>query len=204
MSTPRRPAQLKPEQVEMIEGGADTAATSELAHTSAQAIVPLGRTHEEDPEVRERVLALITDEGVDTIAESWVSSPEESLPGVLWRGFLLSEWIRRYPQEAEERFAAARLALADDEPEKAEQVAAPREVRALWDEVFKGSFTGDFAGVLRASARLTDFLGRVQPTWISSDDHPMATEVTRRDTAMLRTADDFRLAGERLLRGGLD
>ena len=204
MSTPRRPAQLKPEQVEMIEGGADTAATSELAHTSAQAIVPVGRVHEEDPEVRDRVLALIADEGVDTIAESWVSSPEESLPGVLWRGFLLAEWVRRFPQEAEERYGAARLAVGEEEPEKLEQVATPREVRALWDEVFKGNFTGDFAAVLRASARLTDFLGRVQPTWIASDDHPLATEVTRRDTAMLRTAEEFRLAGERLLRGALD
>ncbi|QTG75745.1 hypothetical protein [Trueperella pecoris] len=204
MTTPRRPAQLKPEQIELIEGDADTAATSELAHTSAQAIVPLGAGREEDPEVVERVLTLIREEGIDTIAESWVNSPEESLPGVLWRGFLLSEWIRRYPGEVEERYAAARQALGQAEPSKLEQVPAPRDVRAKWDKVFEGNFKGDFADVLRGSARLTDFLGRVQPTWIADDAHPMATEVTRRDTAMLRTAEEFRVAGERLMKGFLD
>ncbi|WP_461184165.1 hypothetical protein [Trueperella pyogenes] len=201
MTTPRRPAQLKPEQIELIEGDADTAATSELAHTSAQAIVPLGKTCAEESEVSARVLELIREEGIDMIAESWVNSPDDSLPGVLWRGFLLSEWIRRYPEEVAERFAAARVAMGESEPEKLEQVLNPREVRAKWDEVFVGGFAGDFADVLRASARLTDFLGRVQPTWISSDEHPMATEVTRRDTAMLRTADEFRVAGERLVKG---
>lgn len=201
MTTPRRPAQLKPEQIELIEGDADTAATSELAHTSAQAIVPLGKTRAEESGVSARVLELIREEGIDMIAESWVNSPEDSLPGVLWRGFLLSEWIRRYPEEVAERFAAARVAMGESEPEKLEQVLNPREVRAKWDEVFVGGFAGDFADVFRASARLTDFLGRVQPTWISSDEHPMATEVTRRDTAMLRTADEFRVAGERLVKG---
>ncbi|AJC70158.1 hypothetical protein X956_09260 [Trueperella pyogenes TP8] len=201
MTTPRRPAQLKPEQIELIEGDADTAATSELAHTSAQAIVPLGNTRAEESGVSARVLELIREEGIDMIAESWVNSPDDSLPGVLWRGFLLSEWIRRYPEEVAERFAAARVAMGESEPEKLEQVLNPREVRAKWDEVFVGGFVGDFADVLRASARLTDFLGRVQPTWISSDKHPMATEVTRRDTAMLRTADEFRVAGERLVKG---
>lgn len=204
MTTPRRPAQLRPEQIEMIEGGADTAATSELAHTSAQAIVPLGDRRQEDADVIERVQELIRDEGIDVIAESWVNSPEESLPGTLWRGFLLAEWVRRYPEEAELRFAAAQKAVGEEEPEKLDQVLPPREVRVKWDEVFEGNFRGDFADVLRASARFTDFIGRVQPTWISDDDHPLATEVTRRDTAMLRVAADFRTAGERLVQGVLD
>lgn len=202
MTVPRRPAQLKPEQIELIEGDADTAATSELAHTSAQAIVPLGESQE--PEVVERVLALIAEEGIDTIVESWVNSPEDSLPGVLWRGFLLSEWIRRYPGEAQERFAAARQVLGAEEPDKLDQVLSPRDVRAKWEDVFRGNFAGDFADVLRASARFTDFIGRVQPAWISDDAHPMATEVTRRDTAMIRTAEEFRGAGERLVKGQLD
>ncbi len=204
MTKPRRPAQLKPEQIEMIEGEADTAAISELAHTSAQAIVPLGKGRQEDDDVIERVQELIHAEGIDVIAESWVNSPEESLPGTLWRGFLLSEWVRRFPDEVELRYAAAQKAVGEDEPEKLEQVLPPREVRAKWDEVFKGNFRGDFVDVLRASARFTDFMGRVQPSWIKDDEHELATEVTRRDTAMLRVSEDFQLAGERLIQGVLD
>ncbi|VEI13600.1 hypothetical protein [Trueperella bialowiezensis] len=203
MTKPRRPAQLKPEQIELIEGGADTAATSELANTSAQAIVPLGVERREDDDVIARVLELIREEGIDVIAESWVDSPEDSLPGTLWRGFLLAEWVRRYPDEVELRFAAAKQAAQEHDPEKIDQVLTPREVRAKWDEVLKGDFRGDFADVLRTSARFTDFIGRVQPGWIGDDEHPLATEVTRRDTAMLRVSKDFQAAGERLVKGML-
>lgn len=199
---PRRPAQLKPEQVELIEGEIDTAVNSDLAHTSAQAVVPLEGQHREDPEVMERVLTLIDSEGIDVLAETWVRSPEESLPGILWRGYLLSEWIRRYPDDVKMRFEAAKEAL-DDHPDKLDLVRDPNEVRELWDEVFKGNFHGDFAEVLRSSARLTDFLGSVAPVWINDEDHPLATEVTRRDTAMIRTSEDFRAAGEALVAGTL-
>lgn len=204
MAQPRRPAQLKPDQVEMIEGEADTATTSELAHTSAQAIVPLGTVRQEEDDVIKRVQDLVREEGIDVIAESWMNSHEGSLPGTLWRGFLLSEWIRRFPDEADLRYAAAKKAVSEDEPEKLDQVLSPREVRTKWDEVFKGNFRGDFADVLRSSARLTDFMGRVQPTWIVDDEHELATEVTRRDTAMLRVSQDFQIAGDRLTKGGLD
>ncbi|MDP9806583.1 hypothetical protein J2S70_001165 [Trueperella bonasi] len=203
MRQPRRPAQLKPEQIDMIEGEVDTATSSELAHTSAQAIVPMGSGRQEDVEVLERVQALIREEGVDVLAESWVNSPEDSLPGVLWRGFLLAEWIRRFPEEAEVRHAAAQKVASESAPEKLDQVCPPRDVRAKWDEVFKGNFRGDFADVLRSSARFTDFLGHVQPSWITDDDHELATEVTRRDTAMLRVSEEFHIAGERLVKGRL-
>lgn len=204
MTQPRRPAQLKPDQVEMIEGEADTATTSELAHTSAQAIVPLVTGRQEEDDVIERVQELIRDEGIDVIAESWVNSPEESLPGTLWRGFLLSEWIRRFPDEADLRYAAAQKAVGESEPEKLDQVPSPREVRAKWDEVFEGNYRGDFADVLRSSARFTDFIGRVQPAWIIEDEHELATEVTRRDTAMLRVSQDFQAAAQTLTKGVRD
>lgn len=200
---PRRPAQLRPEQIELIEGAGDTAASSQLAHTSAQAVVPLGNTRAEDPQVVARVKELISAEGIDVLAESWVSSPEESLPGILWRGYLLDEWIRRYPEHVQARYAASRKAFSEDEPEKLVQVPQPDEVRQLWEKVFEGDFRGDFAQVLRASARFTDFLGRVEPVWIDDETHPLATQVTLRDTALLRTAREFQEAGERLVRGVL-
>lgn len=204
MTTPRRPAQLRPEQIELIEGESDTATNSELAHTSAQAVVPLGQRHSQDEEVIERVRKLIETDGVDVLAESWVDSPDDSLPGILWRGYLLREWIRRYPEEAQSRYAAAREAFRDSEPEKLEQVEEPTKVREMWDEVLKGNFRGDFEEVMRVSARFTDFIGRLQPVWIANESHPLATEVTLRDTAMLQTAGEFRNVGERLARGILE
>ena len=199
---PRRPYQLKPEQIELIEGSADIAQSSELAHTTATVVVPLPGEPPLDAGVAERVQALLEAEGIDTLAEPWVPMPPDSLPGVLWRGYLLREWVRRFTADAEQRFAAAQQAGAGD-AETAKLVSPPARVKELWDGVFKGGFTGDFAAVLRESARLTDFLGQLVPEWISEDAHPLATAVTRRATAMLRTAEEFRAAGELLVKGQL-
>ncbi|MFP7707354.1 hypothetical protein [Trueperella sp. LYQ141] len=201
MNRPRRPAQLTPEQIELIEGEADTAAISELAHTSAQAIVRIGSLRQEPDEVITRIVDLIQSEGIDVLAESWVHSPEDSLPGILWRGYLLHEWLRRFPLEARERLAAARCAMREDSGQQQDLVAEPNEVYQAWAEVFQGNYTGDFAQVLHISARFTDFIGCVQPVWINDDGHPLATEVTRRDTAMLRTSQEFWQA-EQLLDSG--
>ena len=89
---PRRPAQLDDAQIEAIEGEADVAYNSELAHTSAQALLPMGRHFREtDRDAVARVQALVDSEGGDVVAESWVRSPEASLPGILRTGYLLRE-----------------------------------------------------------------------------------------------------------------
>lgn len=201
---PRRPAQLKPDQIDLIEGGADIAYNSELAHAAAQAVVPLPTPQALEPEIVERVKVLIQEEGADAVADFWADSPEDSLPGVLWRGFLLHEWIRRYPQDASERYEAARVYHTQERPEVLELVARPEEVRSAWAEVLRAGFTGDFAEVLRKSARFMDFVGSVKQVWIEDDAHPLATSVTRRDVAMLRTAGEFRHAGELLVKGNLE
>ncbi|MDY5152587.1 hypothetical protein SAMN05421878_102192 [Actinobaculum suis] len=202
----RRPAQIKPEQLEAIQGDGDVAYNSELAHTSAQALL-FHRDAEDDPEeaaIRGRVLELVRAEGVDVIAESWVRSPEDSLPGALWRGFLLREWIRRYPQEVERRWdlAAAELeSQGADGKQKLDMTPRPSEVKDAWDSVLGGEFTGELEEVLAKSARLTNTLGEVDPHWISNDEHPLATPVTRRDTALIQTSLEFREAGQQAARG---
>ncbi|QJC21249.1 hypothetical protein [Arcanobacterium buesumense] len=192
----RRPAQLRPEQLEVIDGDVNIEARSELAYTTAHALIPHGG--EVDNEVIARLRALIAEEGVDVIAESWVDSPETSLPGILWRGYLLREWIRRFSEDVHQRFIAAQKAGASQE-----NVLEPENVMKLWDSVFGGSFAGDFIDVIRQSARLTDFLASVEPVWIDEDDHPLATLVTRRATGMARTSQEFREAGEKIFREGV-
>ncbi|USR79594.1 hypothetical protein [Arcanobacterium pinnipediorum] len=194
MNTPfRRPAQLRPEQLELIDGDVNIEARLELAHATAQALVPLDDGVDEQTQLRIR--AVIAEQGIDLIAESWVDTPETSLPGVLWRGYLLREWIRRFPDEVTLRIEALRSAGIDGAG-----VLSPREVKALWDEVFAGDFAGDFLDVVRQSARLTHHLSRVEPVWIDDDEHPLATDVTRRSTAMERTAQEFYDAGEKIMR----
>ncbi|QRV02393.1 hypothetical protein JTE88_01135 [Arcanobacterium phocisimile] len=191
----RRPAQLRPEQLEVIDGDVNIEARLELAYATAHALIPLDS--DIDHEVTERLHQVIADEGIDVVAESWVDAPETSLPGILWRGFLLREWIRRFPDDVRQRFIAAEKVDTDQSG-----VLTPVDMMTSWDQVFSGSFSGDFLEVIRHSARFTDYIASIEPLWIADDDHPLATEVTRRNTAMVRTAQEFYLAGEKAIRRG--
>lgn len=217
---PRRPAQLKPDQIDLIDGGIDIATAYELAHTTAHALVRLPDTESEDPAVTARIMQLIAQEGIDSIAETWVDSPAESLPGTLWRGYLLREWIRRFPDDAEARYTLAvnhsEQAQSNEAPAILDLISTPANMRTLWDGILAGELNAhvstpttssacveQFAHILRESARFTDFIAQVTPEWIGDDRHPLATVVTRRDTALVRTAAEFKEAGELLMRSRL-
>lgn len=56
----------------------------------------LSKVHKtDDPAIVERVLTLVDREGVDVIAELWSKADPDSLPGVLWRLYLLRSWMRK-------------------------------------------------------------------------------------------------------------
>ena len=209
MSTrPRRPAQLDDEQIEAIEGEADDDYNSELAHTSAQALVPLGRSHAgQDEEAVKRIIALVDDEGVDVLAEIWVRSPEDTLPGILWRGYLLREWIRREGRGVADRYETVVALLrqrGEDGTLKISMTPKPGTLLQEWNSVLAGTFEGSFADVLTDSARLTNFLGEVDSVWIESDEDRLATDVTRRDRALLETSSEFRRAASLAASGMLE
>ena len=102
-----RPARLDPEAAEQIEGSTDTAVASELAHRAAQALIGgfPGTETEDDPITRSGVVAAVAANGIDDIAELWADSPATTLPGTLWRLFLVREWIRRDPELVARRYA---------------------------------------------------------------------------------------------------
>lgn len=132
---PRRPAQIDPEQVEYLTGEPDPAESSEIAHAAAQALIPTDSRQNIDDDVRDRILALIADEGIDLVAEAWVRAPSDTLGGVLWRGYLLSEWIRREPDVVARRYAASRAVA---ESEGVEMPWTPGDIKKRWDTVFAG------------------------------------------------------------------
>ena len=199
---PRRPAQLEDAQIEAIEGDADVAYNSELAHTSAQALMPMG-THfrEKDRSLVARILDLVDEEGVDVVAETWVRSPENSLPGILWRGYLLREWIRRDKDDVARRYEIAKAAAAEGAEA---DLPKPGALRQEWDLVLAGSYEGDFAVLLDRSARFAATLGGVESVWIAEDSDPLATEVTRRRDAFASTAREFEAAAGLVREGRLE
>ena len=216
-----RPARLDPEVAEAIEGGEDPAVASELAHRTAQALVggfpePDG-AREIEPIIREGVVAVVAAHGVDAVAELWADSPATTLPGVLWRLFLVREWIRRDPALVARRYATvvdltgrddkvlarfeAALAEADPAP-------SPLDVRALLDRVLTGRADGGLPALVPVLATVAAFLRALaagsDPAWIVDDADELADRVTRRDSALLATADEVTEAARRAASGRLD
>ncbi|WP_103062033.1 hypothetical protein [Actinomyces qiguomingii] len=223
-----RPARLDPEDAENIEGGVDTAVTSELAHRAAQALV--GGFPEDAVETdasvelitRDGVVAAVAGHGVDAVAELWADSPATTLPGTLWRLFLVCEWLRRDPDLVERRYAtvvdltaiasepkaaAARVrldaALAD-----ARRVPSPQEVRAALDEVLTGRIEDSVPALVPILNMTAGFLRSLaagsNATWIDDDADELAHRVTRRDSALVATADELAEAARRAEVGLLD
>ncbi len=136
----------------------DPQAVDDMSHASAAAL--LDRVHHsQDPVVVQRVLTLVDTQGVDIIAELWSRSEPESLPGMLWRLYLLRTWMRRHQESLSrlwrhgEPVATVSSAVAGVDPSpEAEDI-----VRTA-DSILSGAFTGDFAVALERASAFTDVI----------------------------------------------
>lgn len=270
-----RPARLDPEVAESIEGAADVAATSELAHRTAQLLVGAGDAASASPArlsaaaaaqppagaspaanaapVRARLsstaspthpapavapttgpvstltageeplavtragVVAVAAQGVDEVAELWADSPAGTLPGTLWRLFLLREWLRRDLDLVSRRYATVvdLSRQAEDAPERARlrtalagarRAPAPEQVREQSDTVLRGQAQGVRALApvcLLAAGFLRALAAGSQDTWIDDDTDDLADHVTRRDSALLRTAQELADAARRAQAGTL-
>lgn len=70
-----------------------------MAHQSAAVVLGVGRDAA-DPEITARLVGLVDELGLDTIAELWSVMPACTLPGALWRLYALREWVTRSPAQA--------------------------------------------------------------------------------------------------------
>ncbi|MFC4556261.1 hypothetical protein [Georgenia faecalis] len=201
---PRRPAMLDPQEADSIEGDSDPALTSEVAHATARITVFGAGDDPDDVATAQRLAALVEDEGLDAVAELWSRSPANTLPGALWRVYLLREWIRRDPETVAERYRAGLGQVpatdADAPP------PAPADVEAAADGLFSGALAGEFDGFLDRTADLLRILAagaEAEPVWLTHDDG-LAGHVTRRPGALLATAEELEHAAGLARAGQLD
>ncbi len=152
-SRPSRPAQMDPAMLAQIEGGTDPQIVNEISHTSAAVL--LNRVHKtQSPEIVERVLNLVENEGIEVIADLWSQAQPDSLPGMLFRLYLLRESLRKQREAYAEYWnlgepsatSASAITGIDESP-------TGDDIARLADSILSGAFTGDFAVALyRASA----------------------------------------------------
>jgi hypothetical protein len=201
---PRRPAYVSSAALDAMAGGYDPAAEAEAAHTTAAAIVDAGRGAG-DPEVTARLVALVDDHGLSTLAELWADRPARSLPGALWRLYVLREGVRRDPvgnardyAEGQESAPVSHVVAGVADP------LGPQQVSELADAVLTGVFSGDLAVALeRAGAfcRVSSTGRAHRAASLEGSDPAAAAGLTRTAAALLTTAEDLEAAA-RLWRQG--
>ena len=204
---PRRPAMLDPRAADELPGDGDPALRSEIAHTTAGAIVHRARASE-DPAVVERLVRLVEAEGFDELAALWADSPAGTLPGALWRLYVLREWVRRDPATVAERYRSG--AAAAQVPGVVAGVAmppGPDDVRRVADAVLSGVFAGDLAVALERGAAFCRVLATgaaFDADGVDDVDPDGARRLTRGASSLIRTAEELELSADLWRRGRLD
>jgi hypothetical protein len=131
----------------------DPAEVSRVAHSTAQALLARARA-DPDGAVVERLVAFTDEHGIDDIAELWSRSPSTSLPGALWRLYLVQLMIHDDPQTAALLYERGRVQIGSVDPvvAGAPTPAGPEELVELIDTILRGLFRGDFAVALDRAA----------------------------------------------------
>lgn len=198
---------LDQQTAQEIPGDLAPADREEIAHTTAAVVVHRGRASE-DPAVIERLVRLVEDEGLDVVAGLWADAASNTLPGALWRLYVLRTWVRHDPDTV-----ALRYRLGVSAVPTAEAVAGavvppgPEDVCDLADAVLSGVFTGELDVALdRAGA-----FCRILAVGAAHDadarevaDDLAASRLTHGASALLRTAEDLEHAAALWRAGMLD
>ena len=197
----RRPASMNPSVAASIPGEPDPATSMDLAHDSARALLD-GVFHSSDPEVVRRVVALAADDGLTELAALWSAAPASTLPGALWRLYVLHTWVQRSGDEVARRYRAGyrtvpglRYLTGFAEPPEVTQV------QETMDDILRGAFTGDLGLALRRAGAVATLLAH--GTAHLADEDP-GEERTRQAERLLRTGEELTEAGRHAEEGRLD
>lgn len=179
-----KPVRRSPDSFDRNFAADDPAEASRVAHATASALLARVREQPHD-EVIDRLVTFTDAHGIATIAELWAHSPARSLPGALWRLYLLQLMIHDDPQTAALLYDRGRIEIASPDPvvAGAPTPAGPEELVALIDTILRGVFQGDFAVALDRAAAFC----RVQAagaTHLADDYEP--TEPQRASTLTTR------------------
>lgn len=193
-----RPVQRPASTFDRRFGSTDPAEVSRAAHATASALLTRVRDEPSD-EVVERLVAFTDAHGIDTLAELWSHSPARTLPGALWRIYLLQLMVHGDPHIASLLYqrGSTELRSADAVVAGAATPAGPDELVRLADVILRGVFEGDLAVALERAAAFC----RVQAagaTHLADDYEPTeperASELTRRAERLAGYAADLAAA----------
>jgi hypothetical protein len=204
-----KPTQYSGDKFDTYVGAAeDPAQVLRVAHDTAHALVARAREND-DPAVLERLVAYTDANGIDAIAELWARSSAKSLPGALWRIYLLRLLIHQDPTGTSLLFQRGSEVLhtIDTVVAGAPLPTGPEEITALADEILRGIFTGDFAIALDRAAAFCR-VSAAGATSVADDSDftspERASELTARADRLALTAEELTTCARLHRSGQLD
>lgn len=190
-----KPALFGGGEFEAFTGGEDPAAVIRVAHQSAHLLLSRARDTD-DPAVVDRLVSYTDEHGIDALAELWARSSPHSLPGALWRIYLVRVLIRQDPDGVALLFQRGTevLSTIDALVAGAPLPAGPQEITELADRILRGVFDGDFAIALERAAAFCRVTAAGALSVADDQDAAQperATELTTRAQRLVTTADEL-------------
>lgn len=150
-----------------------------------------------DENVLKRLTHYTDEHGLDTLTELWAQTSPESLPGVLYRVYLLRSMIMRTTGEmtALYELGRERLATTDQIVAGLDAPTNLREVEQFSEDVLRGVFHGDFHLSLNRAAAFCAIVaaGCLEHADRIDAEHPgTAAALTRRAGALTDMVQVFR------------
>ena len=208
MEKPRRPVLFENPVLDSIDLHDDPGARQEIAQKTALAIYFGARaTNPKDSGEQvsaaqkagavnlQKILELVENEGLDTLAQLWADCPPDTLAGVLWRLFALHEWARRDPRTLSERY---RLGVTQVPVQEViaglDRDNEPADLQRLLEAILSGAFTGDLCDALdRAAAFCKVLVAGILAEPVGVDSASYVYKSKNAD-ALARTAEELRVA----------
>ena len=190
-----RPAFFGGGEFEAFAGGEDPAKVMRAAHESAHMLLARAQSSD-DPEVVDRLVNYTDEHGIDALAELWARSAAHSLPGALWRIYLIRLLIRQDPEGTSFLFQRGTEMISTIDPvvAGASMPTGPAEIIELADRILRGLFEGDFAVALdRAAAfcRVTAAGCTSVADDLDATEPVRSSELTTRALRFTKTAEEL-------------
>lgn len=187
-----KPTQFSGAKFESFVGGEDPAQISRVAHETAGAL--LNRVRESsDQGVVDRLVAFTDEHGIDAVAELWARASPRSLPGALWRIYLMRALVRQDAVGTSYLFQRGSEIATTIDPvvAGAPNPSGPAELTALADQILRGLFQGDFGVALDRAAAFCRIMA-LGCTSVADDSDAAspdrASELTTRALRLSQTA----------------
>ncbi|MES2169704.1 MAG: DNA-directed RNA polymerase subunit beta, partial [Actinomycetota bacterium] len=190
-----KPTQYSGDKFDTFVGGEDPAQISRVAHETAQALLSRVRENPES-DIVDRLVSYTDQNGIDALAELWARANPRTLPGALWRIYLMRALVRQDAEGSSYLFQRGSEVAAGIDPvvAGAPTPTGPDEITTLADQILRGLFAGDFAVALDRAAAFCRIMS-LGCTSIADDadaaSPDRASELTTRALRFSTTAAEF-------------